>query len=127
MPKATVSLGATERIDLKSCPGGWVDLKRMTYGQKLERQQIATDFQLELTKGKKTSKGTMSVMQKEVALYTFQRCVVDHNLFEDDEETVKLNFQSPDILNKLDPVVGEEIETLIDEQNNFDKEDEEGN
>ena len=122
MPKATVS-SEVERKDLKSLGGAWVDLKRMSYGQKLERTQLATDMEIEMVKGSKTSKASVDIMQHAVAMFEFKHCVVDHNLFEDDEETVKLDITTKAGLAKLDPKVGDELGKLIDDMNNFSDEE----
>jgi len=123
MPKATVS-SDVEHKDLKSLPGGWVTLKRMSYGQKLERTQLATDMEIEMTRGSKTQKASVDIMQQAVALFEFKNCIVDHNLFEDDEETIKLDLTTKTGLSKLDPKVGDEIGKYIDELNNFEEQDE---
>lgn len=118
MPKASVSL-ETEHFDLKSCEGGWVELRRMTYGQKLERQQLATDMEVEMVQGSKTQKATIDIAQKAIALFEFRHCIIDHNLFEGDDESTKFDFKNPKTLDKLDPRIGEEIGTYIDKLNNF--------
>jgi len=41
MPAAVVDLNSTEKFELKSLPEGFVVLRKMTYGQKLVRQQNA--------------------------------------------------------------------------------------
>jgi hypothetical protein len=74
----------------------------------------------------KDAKTTLDIMQRSATLFDFQKCVADHNLFEDDGETVKIDFSKPRCLDILDPRVGEEIASLIDKQNNF-EEDDEGN
>lgn len=122
MPKASVSL-LTEHFDLKTLEGGWIDLKRMNYGQKLERAQMATDMQLEMTKGAKTQKANIDIMQRVVTVFDFKNCVADHNLFEDDEEQIKIDFTRPNVVDKLDPRVGDEIASLIDDMNNFEDSD----
>lgn len=124
MPRATVSAEEI-RKDLKSLPGGWVLLKRMSYGQKLERTQLATDMEIEMQRGSKTQRASVEIMQHAVAMFEFKHCLVDHNLFEDDEETIKLDLTTKNGLSKLDPKVGDEIGKYIDELNNFEEEDEE--
>jgi len=127
MPKATVS-SDVEHKDLKSLAGGWVELKRMSYGQKLERTQLATDMEIEMTRGSKNQKASIDIMQHAVAMFEFKNCVVDHNLFEDDEEKVKINLTTKAGLAMLDPKVGDEIGKLIDDMNNFEEdEDDLGN
>lgn len=122
MPNATVS-NEVERKDLKSLAGAWVELKRMSYGDKLERTQLATDMEIQMTKGSKTSTASIDIMQHAVAMFEFKHCLIDHNLFEDDEETIKLDLTTKAGLAKLDPRVGDEIGKLIDDMNNFEDED----
>lgn len=123
MPKAVVST-EVEHFDLKTIPGGWVDLKRMDYGQKLDRAQMATDMKIEMAgKNGKAASASVDVMQKQVALFDFKNCLVDHNLYEDDAETQKLNLHTIAGLTKLDPRAGDEIGQLIDKLNNYEDED----
>lgn len=122
MPNATVS-NEVEHKDLKSLAGAWVELKRMSYGDKLERTQLATDMEIQMTKGSKTSTASIDIMQHAVAMFEFKHCLVDHNLFEDDQETIKLDLTTKAGLAKLDPRVGDEIGKLIDDMNNFEDED----
>lgn len=126
MPRATVST-SSERRDLKTLEGGWVELKRMSYGQKLERAQLATDMEISMEKGSKTQTATVDIMQMAVAVFDFAHCIVDHNLFEDDEEKVKLALNTKQGLSKLDPKVGDEIGRYIDEMNNFEEDPDLGN
>lgn len=128
MPKATVSTEQVQK-DLKTCPGGYVVLKKMDYGQKLERTQIATDIELEMARGggQRTQKASVDIAQKKVTLFEYRHCIVDHNLYEDDEEQVKLNLHTIDGLSKLDPKIGDEIGVYIDELNNYEEDDELGN
>lgn len=121
MPRAVVS-AEVERKDLKTAPpDGFVELKRMSYGQKMQRTQIATDMTVEVQKGQKSQKASIDVAQLEVTLFEFRNCIVDHNLT--DENDQKLNLHSKEGLSKLDPRVGDEIGKYIDELNNYDGED----
>jgi hypothetical protein len=123
MPKATVST-AEEHFDLESLPGGWVKLRRMSFGQKLERTQLATDMEIEMQRGSKTQRASIEVMQQAVALFEFKHCIVDHNLFEDDDETIKIDLTTKKGLAMLDPKVGDEIGKYIDSLNNFEEDEE---
>lgn len=130
MPKATVSTEA-EHFELKTLEGAWVDLKRLSFGQKLERQQMATDLLVKMEGkggGKKTGsmEAKMDLMTDKVTQFDFRHCIVDHNLEADDEGT-KLVLTNPKDVALLDPRVGEEIQTLIDSINNLDEDDEGGN
>lgn len=129
MVKATVS-NQTQAFDLKSCDGGKIVLRRMTYGQKLERIELATQQVIKAEtdrRGRPSNAGAemdVKMLQRAVAEYEFSRCIVDHNL--EDEEGNKLNFGNPNTLNVLDPRVGDEISQLIEDMNNF-GEDQPGN
>ena len=122
MPVATVKLEDVERHELKSCPGGYVRLRRMTYGQSLERR---TMMKLSFTtqKGKKNLEGELAMANRRVQIYEFQKCVVEHNLTDDMERP--LNLTDPVVLDRLDPRVGQEIEQLISDMNNFEDDEDE--
>lgn len=120
MPNAVVNLTDTERVDLKTLPGAYVDLRRLSYGQKLERQSMAVQSSI---KGEgKNAEMNMAMMQQEVSAYEFRHCIADHNL--EDENGTKLDFRQKKNVFRLDPRVGEEIGTCIDKMNNFDEGDE---
>ena len=55
--------------------------------------------------------------------YTFKNCIVDHNIT--DDKGVSLDFNKEMTLRMLSPVVGVEIEKLIDKLNAEDEADEE--
>jgi hypothetical protein len=114
MPRATVT-NDTERFDLKSCPEGYITLKRLTYGQLLERREMSTQM---LLQGQGNSAGgELKVVQRAVAEFEFKHCIVDHNLEDDNGELI--NFSRPGVVMTLDPRVGEEIGQLIDKMNQF--------
>lgn len=132
MPKATVST-ATTKYMLKTLPGdpespdpleqpGFVVLKRMTWGQKLHRQQMATSQSGEIT-GRRMTKLDIELMSRTVAEYEFRHCISEHNLT--DEQGALLNFRDPKSIDLLDPRVGDEINKYIAEMNNFEEDDEE--
>ena len=122
MPAAVVNMNSTERFDLKSLPpDGYVVLRKMTYGQKLTRQQNAMKMQMEMQRGRKANaKANMEMMTLQSTLYDFKNCVVEHNLT--DEAGAPLNLSNDFDVTRLDPQVGEEISTLIDNMNNFEDE-----
>jgi hypothetical protein len=124
MPKATASVVEPERHELKTLPGGYVVVRRLTYGQKLERRAMVSNATAEMsgrnTKGMKMS---MQMMNEQATIFDFTHCIVEHNLEGDNEE--QLNLSSPVDVRRLDPRVGEEIERVLDKMNNFDEEDEE--
>lgn len=117
MPKATVNINDVEKYDLKSCEGGEVTLRRMTYGQKLTRQQNVVKMSMQQERGRGAGKMNMDMLNHEATVFDFRACVVDHNL--EDENGQKLNLTNPAHIDSLDPRVGEEIATFIDKMNNF--------
>ncbi len=123
MPRATVNTSDTERIDLKSCPEGYVLLKRLTYGQVLQRRDMVGNMVMEQKgKGQKIADMavTMQMAQQKVGAFELANCVVEHNL--EDEDGNLLNFKSLTILDTLDPRVGQEIAGHIDRMNQFEDE-----
>lgn len=111
MPRATVSSNA-ERFDLKSCAGGFVIIRRMTYGEKLTRQDNMIDTNM--GKGEELK---ISLLARKAAMDDFANLVVDHNLTDDTDRP--LNFKNPADVAQLDPRIGDEIGQLIDELNSF--------
>lgn len=130
MPRATV-VTDTVRHELKSCEGAFVVLKPMSYGTKLGRSDQAMKMVVKAESGPRrrgqsaSSETEISMIQKAATQIDFQSCVVEHNL--EDEGGRTLDFRDFADIDKLDPRVGEEISTLIDELNNFTSEDEPGN
>lgn len=136
MPKASVST-APVRHELRSCPGGFVVLRRMSFGEKQYRTEIATEQALKMKGGQnrqqrrnaknQDSELDIKLLNRKVAEFEFANLILDHNLFEDDEETIKLDFKNdPRALDKLDPQIGDEINQVIADMNNF-EDDSEGN
>jgi hypothetical protein len=123
MPKATSNSSETERFDLKSCDGAFVELRRMTYGEFMKRRSMSANMRLE-QQGKQGMQGILDMMNQKVIEYEFRTCIVDHNLFADDEETIKLDLGKVSDVAKLDPRIGEEINILIDEMNQFESTEE---
>lgn len=119
MPRATADLSAGEKVDLKSLSEGWVQLRKLSYGEMLERQDMAGKMAMsaDAMAGGKNPEATIQMAQSIVTAYEFARCIVEHNL--EDEGGNKLNFQNAVHVNSLDPQVGEEISELIDKLNHL--------
>lgn len=119
MPRATINNSLTEHKELKSLPGGWVELRRLTYGQMVQRRAM---MKLSVAAGGKNKdfKGEMAMASEEITRFEFSHAIVDHNL--EDESGRKLNLGAPVDFASLDPRVGTEIETLVTEMNQFDDE-----
>jgi selenocysteine-specific translation elongation factor len=118
MPNAVVNVGNTEKKELKTCPEGYVELRRLSYGQKLERQSMAMQTSMREQKGGKAEMD-MKMMQQEVSAFEFRHCIAEHNL--EDEKGQKLDFRNKANVFRLDPRIGEEIATYIDKMNNFEE------
>src|SRR5258706_2668959 len=88
MPRATVAVD-TERFDLKTLPEGFVVIRRMTFGEKLER----TDQMMKIhgSTVDKDNPFEMSMSTKRIALKDFGALIVEHNLT--DENDRALNFK----------------------------------
>jgi hypothetical protein len=121
MPKATTSK-KPQRFELKSCSGGFVDLRRMTHGERLHRQDIAMDISMQSDQRNKTAEMSITPTQTLVVQFEFASCIVGHNLELDDEGTL-INFKDPTQFAELDGRIGEEIsahiETLHDWESNL--------
>lgn len=117
MPVATV-LAETHRYDLKTCPEGYVIVRRMTYGEELARSGMATKFTVGgggANTKKEDFKGEIDINTEEVALWDFANLIVEHNLTDDKEQP--LNFKNRAHVRALQRDVGKEIGDCIDEWN----------
>lgn len=121
MPNAIVSHGTTKH-DLKTCPGAFVELRPMSFGEVVQRRSMMK-LSVVAQKSSKSFQGEMAMMSEEVTRFEFNACVVDHNL--EDENGRKLNLSNTADFRRLDPRVGQEIDSLISEMNNFDEDDQE--
>ena len=117
MPKAVVDPNLnSEKHELKTCPGGYVTLRQLTYGQQIQKQQMAAKMTLDNV-GKGAGAGEFEFFQRKVAEYEFATCIVEHNL--EDNEGKLLDFKNPRTLDTLDPRIGSEISLLINQANSF--------
>lgn len=123
MPVA-VNLAEVKEFELKSLPDGKVTLKRMNYGDSVQRRAM---MKLSFTSSSKSKdfQGEMAMASVDIQQFEFMKCIVDHNLTDVDDR--KLNLNSTTDMVKLDPRVGQEIEELISDMNNFNADDKEGN
>lgn len=117
MPRATVTV-AMQEFDLKTVPGGTVTVRRMTYGEKLQRQDEL--MSLSAIKDGDDMSLNMQMLNKKAALADFKNLVVSHNLTDEDDRP--LNFANAADVMRLDPRVGDEIGELIDKINAYEGE-----
>jgi hypothetical protein len=123
MPRATANIEEKHKRELKSCPEGYVEARRLTYGEKLQRRAMVSGLKVKAgEKGKKDDfAGEMQLITEESTLYDFQHCVLDHNL--EDENGNKLNLTLKADIARLDPRIGEEIDQFLSELNNFEEDE----
>lgn len=117
MPRAEANV--TEEIyrDLKSVPEGFVVLRRMTYGESVQRKAM---IRLSM-EGDKDVRSEIAMANIEINNFEFAHCILDHNLEKNDGS--KFNFKNPQDVALLDSRVGDEIESLIRELHSFEDEE----
>lgn len=130
MPKATVDL-TPQRFELETVEDGWVDLRRLSYGQKLRKDSDAMRMRFDTggLDGKDAQFGAeVAIVNEAVTIREIQLCVVDHNLDDGGDEKAtppvpprKLNFKQEDDIRNLDPRTGSEISDLINAMNDFER------
>jgi len=125
MPKATYTNEAV-RKELRTCEGGYVELRQLSFDEMLERRDKAMQMSIEQKPGNKSKQETSKVIFESAMQWTrffeFSHCIVDHNL--EDDQGGKLNFGNVMTLKVLDPKIGQEIERYIEEMNQEDDEEE---
>jgi hypothetical protein len=123
MPKATIST-ENEHKDLKSCPGGFVELRQLSWAEMMKRRDIASRMYADVSTKQAVTPETirqyMEVVNVAIMEFEFKNCIVDHNLEDDDGN--KLDFSNPMSLQILNPKIGSEIDRYIEELNQEDEE-----
>lgn len=120
MPNATVDINATERVDLKTCDGGFVVLRRLPYGQWLKRQDMSMKMKMEMRKGDTEGDLDISILNRAVTEFEFKECIVEHNL--EDANAQSLDFRKGYVLDQLNPKIGQEISDNIARLHQFEEE-----
>jgi hypothetical protein len=123
MAVATV-VTTSDRFELTTAPpDGYVVIRRMTWGEKLKRQGMMTNFRMDVGGNKKDDMAMdVNLFKEKVSLWEFSNLVLEHNLT--DDKLVALNFKNPVDVERLGPLVGEEIQKRIDEINSFEESEE---
>lgn len=112
MPEAGVKT-APVHIDLKSCEGGYVELRQLSFDELLERRDNAMNVTQKM--GTKDADATIRFANKWSNYFTFPRCITEHNLTFDGQP---IDFSKPQrAFALLDPKIGAEIEAEIDKLN----------
>lgn len=123
MPVATRKT-ETVRRELKTCPpDGYVVLRQLSFDEMLERRDGATKILMERGAGNTDASMALQIANKWSNYFSFPRCIVEHNLTDEDENPIdfaeKVISQT---FKTLDPKIGAEIEGHIDKLNQEDEE-----
>lgn len=116
MPRATLSM-VPQEFALKSCPGGYVKLRRMSHGEMLHRQDIAMTMSMQQDQRSRTAQMDVKQSQTAVGRFEFATCIVGHNLTKDDDSP--FNFKNDTDFQLLDGRIGEEIASYIEEMHDW--------
>jgi hypothetical protein len=133
MPKATVDPSA-ERFDLKTCPGGYVELRTLNFHEMEVRKDIMGRVYREArvdTPGKgrrkqaedEVMRAYFESMNVAVTEFEFRNCITEHNLYVDEAETQLIDFTKPMHTWKLNPKIGQEISEIITRLTQIDEEE----
>jgi hypothetical protein len=142
MPIATGVGDGTVTHELVSCPGGFVKIRRLTYGEKMKRKSFMSKMKLNTdssagNRAERRSKqaqafsAELDMMNEEVTQFEFAVSILDHNLTylidpANPESEAMLNFKNPEHVKMLDGNVGEEIDDLITNHNDWESGEDEG-
>lgn len=136
MPVATIDPNDYERYELESAPAdpnnpddepGYVMLRPLPYGKKLERSDKAMRMRMKAGATATTGRSrrqqsndgageiTFETDNEWATFYDYAYCIGDHNLT--DKNGIKLNFADPMSLKMLNPRIGSEISRYLMELN----------
>lgn len=130
--------GATERFDLATCPpDGYIVIRRMEYGDKMMRRGLLGKATVKSEGRRSRSAKTggfeaeMQLINENVTLMEFSKSIIDHNLTiltrpGDASSEVPLDFSNPVHVRLLDGRVGEEIDEIITDYNDWEADEETG-
>jgi hypothetical protein len=123
MPVAVV-MDEPEHHDLKSLSGGYVKIRRMTYGEKLTSRGFNSKMTMRSQRGQKNVESELKVFDANQELFSFAHCITEHNLEDKDGRPLNLTMEAD--VRKIRSDIAEEITTLMDKLNNFEDEEETG-
>ena len=107
----------TTKHMLRTCEGAYVVTRKYTYEERSRRAGVAYAMTFERGEG---SAGKIEDLQHDANVYDIRHCVVDHNL--GDKDGNRLDLTNPKVIGSLDPIIGEEINAIIDRENKVDEE-----
>jgi hypothetical protein len=99
-----------KRYDLEKAEGGYVTLRRLNHGEKLDRLDESMHFE-----SGEGDNAKVFVSTARTRLFDFAHCIIDHNL--EDDEGKKLDFKNPVDVRRLDGAIGDEIAEKINNHN----------
>ena len=112
-------------FDLKTVPGGWVKIARLSYGDKMRRLEHSMKQSMTSKKGQKEQRVDVDLTLSKAKTMDFNKCVVDHNLTYLVGGVEKpIPFGAPNILDLINGKVAEEIDGYIDEVNAYEEDTE---
>lgn len=114
MPVGTITNTVSDQILLKTLSDGYVVVRRMNYGEELQRSALATKITLGGVTGKDLG-GEVDIQTEKLALWDFANLVVDHNITDANER--KLDFRNEADVRALNSTIGKEIGEIIDNFN----------
>lgn len=121
MPIAVVVENSKE-FNLISCPGGIIEIRRMTFGESLVRKDMMASIAMEMqnkSKGNDSMRLQMDLLQEKTTLWEFSNLIVKHNLTDASEKL--LDFRNPAAVKALEGRIGDEIQKYINELNSFEE------
>lgn len=134
MPIA-VATDVAQHFDLKTLPadpnvkgpageGGFVKIRRLTFGEKQARRSLNSKMTVKARKGQKDVDTIIDAFNAKTDFFDFANCITSHNLQAADGTL--LDFRREEHVRSLAGNVAEEIGSYIDEVNNFEADEEAG-
>lgn len=124
MPFAGVEEDPIE-FQLKTVPGGYVKIARLSYGDKMRRIERSMTQSMTQKKGQKDQKIDVDLTISLAKTMDFNKCVVDHNLTYMVHGVEKpIPFGASNVLDLINGRVAEEIDKYIDEVNSYEEDSE---
>jgi hypothetical protein len=131
-----VATDVPEHVKLKTVPAnpkiegpdgeqGFVDIRRLSYGEKMAKRAFNSKMTVKSKRGSKDAESIIDTFNERSDLFDFANAIVHHNL--QDKDGRLLNFRNEQDVKKLAGQVAEEIQTAIDKLNNFEDDEEMGN
>lgn len=118
MPQATVNPSSTTRIDLKSLPEAYVVMRKQSYGERKQRDDIVTKITMQAAERRETPADMhMEFRNLDTAVHDFSTSIIEHNLTDHTDRT--LDFRKALDVQNLEAIIGEEIEFHIQKMNRF--------